>query len=175
MILNEGLEKFLESVKPQKISYGTNPETDNGEFFNQTGSIGTFFKYDGLYYAVTLTDGSHLSYVINELPSGGNVYEIEFGVSKSYLLHAVDYSIDSEANKTKNAIKAFSFILFIIKEIISHIDNVDYALFSGFGDKHKKLYPVMVSSRLLRTEIEKHIKFIFIGIIYDYIVFKRNN
>lgn len=43
MILNEGLEKFLESVKPQKISYGTNPETDNGEFFNQTGSIGTFF------------------------------------------------------------------------------------------------------------------------------------
>lgn len=172
MILNEGLDKFLESVKPQKISYGTNPETDNGLFFDVYGSVGTYFKYDGLYYIVLFDGAEGLPHVINEL-SSTKVYEIAFAVSDTFSVNRFEFVIKTKIHFTKNTIKAFSYIIYVINEIIQHVNDVDYLIFNGVDTDRKDLYSIMVTNKLLKREIENNIKFQYIGELYDYFTFKR--
>jgi len=173
MILNEGLEKFLESVQSKPIAYGMNRKANNGQIFNAGNRTGTIFFYDGLYYAVVLQKVPVLNPLSIELKSQ-RIFEVQFGTSSTYSSNIDEYS-DDRNTSTKNAIKAFSHIFFTISEIINAIGNVEYVIFDGVDEKRHSLYSVMVNNKLLRRAIEENISFLFVGEKLDYFIFKNGS
>lgn len=171
MILNEGLEKFLESVQAKSIPYGINDEANNGQLFNVGNRTGTIFFYDGLYYAVILQKVP-ANIPLSIALKSDRIFDIQFGTSSTYSTNINSYT-DDRNTTTKNAIKAFSHIFYVISVIIDYIGNIEYAVFDGQDEKRHSLYKVMINNKLLRRAIEENISFMFIGEQYDHFIFKN--
>lgn len=100
------------------------------------------------------------------------VFDIQFATSEEYSTNIKSYNIDKKAI-VADAIKSFSYIFFIIHQLIDNIGNVEYAVFDGEDKKRQSLYGVMVNNKLLRNAIERNMAFHYYGEVENHFVFKN--
>jgi hypothetical protein len=159
LIENEEIITFTdyiisESVRPKEITYGTNKETDNGEFGSKTNYYYTFFNKNEKYYMVVIDKKGNFGFGVNE---------------KEFSDDIEDY--DDSRKQTRNALTVFSHIVYVLLEFANK-SKIKHLKFSAADPALGNVYSRMVKNKQLLNDIEQA-GYRYFGLIDDNYIFVR--
>ena len=122
-------KELIESFNPNKISFGTNDDTNDSaiETVDMIGMDFTFFKLKDLFYVVYTELG-----------------EVKFAASKVFSDYPEDYTM--KRISSSNILNIFNSVIFIVEKIIRK-NNMSYIFFSGADPKLDKVYRKMTKNK----------------------------
>lgn len=135
-----------ESIKPKEINYGTNNLFNNSEFIKIGSLILTSFEFNDKVYTVINSENDIGFHALNKS-------EINY-LNFNYIEEIQKKSIELTAS---NAIKIFSFVFFIIKDMIKKY-NLTIITFDGENVKLSKMYDNLIKNKFFIEEM-KNLKF----------------
>ena len=128
--------QLSESIKPRKISYGTNSSMNDGKVSNEYGNRHTFINRGKYSLFVGITDDGIIA----------------FGSSTPPSINLYDYT-DKRSGQNES-FKAFGFVFYVILEIIKLSKHKELRFDSadpGLG----RVYDLMVRNKTLLEELKK--------------------
>jgi len=128
-----------ESIKPKSIEYGSNPSMDDGSFSHYYPShISTFFKTTSGYFCVFLSKKDSV---------------VGFGYSEKPSTDMLDYNfIEQSRISTSGALSVFSYVVFIILEMVSKFKLSEFR-FEGANKKLDKVYDRLPNNKYFMKAI----------------------
>lgn len=159
LIENEEIITFTdyiisESVRPKEITYGTNEETDNGEFGSRPNHYYTFFNKNEKYYMVVVDKKGNFGFGVNE---------------KEFSDDIKDY--DDSRKQTRNALTVFSHIVYVLLEFVNK-SKIKHLKFSAADLALGNVYSRMIKNKQLMNDIEQS-GYRYFGFLDDNYVFVR--
>lgn len=149
---------LTESIAPKKTAYGTNDDADNKVIENVYEALITFFKSNGIVYAVLIK-------------SYNDGVVVGFGASdvKNSFIKNLKAFTDKRTNGLSGGLAAqtFSKVFYVLVEIIKK-KKLDYPLyFSGADPRLGILYDAVVKNKFFIEELKK-LGYTYVGKEHDH-------
>jgi hypothetical protein len=142
-------KELFESIKPKEIKYGINSKFNNGQIYEVNSSFFiTSFLYEDKIYFVLLNNGD-ISFLFM------NKSRFEFEKYDYYdLLNILDQEDNTKITNTKNVLRVFNYVVYIVLEI-SKKYNIKNLHFYSQTPELDKVYSNMVKNKFFIEEFKK--------------------
>ena len=154
---------LLESIKPKKIKWGSNDNTDNNEFIynNEMKSYYTFFHFQDTNFIVYIRNNKEIGYEV--IKAKKNLIDVVNQASSMYF--------STERIGINTAARIFSYVFYVILQVVKKLKYKEI-YFSGADKKLGLMYDKLVQNKFFIKAVEKEGWF-YTGKKEDYHIFKR--